>query len=958
MPEFHVLGPIQVVDRGEPIDIGGPKPRTLVALLVARAGETASSDALIDALWGEPAPDAAANTLQSYVSRLRKALGSETIVSTGTGYRLDVADDAVDARRFEALVGEARAVSETDAGRSASLLDEALGLWRGHPFEDAQADGELRAEVTRLEELRLQAVEDRFEAALALGRHGAVVGDIEAQLIDHPWRERLWAQLMTALYRSGRQGEALRAFQRAQRVLGDELGIEPSAELRRLEEQILLQDPVLGAWEETTAPALHNPYKGLRAFREDDAADFYGRAALTASLLETLGGGSRFLAVVGPSGSGKSSVVRAGLVPALRKGGLPGSDGWLIVQMLPGSHPFAELEAALLRAAFDPPAGLAEQFADPDLGFLKAALRVLPDEETPLLLLIDQFEELFILVEDEEERRRFLDNVMTAVVEARGRVRVVVTMRADFYDRPLAYPDFGELFASNLVSVIPMSTEELRAALVEPAAAVGVGVDPVLATDLVTDVARHPGALPLFQYTLTELFERRTDERLTREVYGEIGGLNGALTGKAEELYTGLTDTQRRIAGQLFLRLVTVSDQAEDTRRRVPAGELTDLDADPVAMQEIINLFGTHRLLTFDRDPLSGAPTVEVAHEALLREWPRLRDWVAEHRDDLRTHVGYSAAVAEWQTAHRNPDYLLTGERLTRYEYWQRSTSLLLTGAERAYLDESITAREQALAAERDRIAAEERLRRRARSRLWAAAAAVTALIAVAGVVLWQILGSADPSGPQLEPGAAEAFQAVEAAYDAYNSGDGEAWAEAINAGRFFRATAPAPVGGSEGGGESPEGAEFARQATLAEYAATRAWDGRIEITECVSLGFGEWSIISGYDDSLPDGYRFKCEAVRTNGFHDAGGVEEAVVNEWLISEDGSVIAASESRELTDWDAFSADFSVWLLETYPDDWWNVVFIGGVPTADSVPIVRQHLPLFLEESPDWPRPPSA
>jgi hypothetical protein len=123
-------------------------------------------------------------------------------------------------------------------------------------------------------------------------------------------------------------------------------------------------------------------------------------------------------------------------------------------------------------------------------------------------------------------------------------------------------------------------------------------------------------------------------------------------------------------------------------------------------------------------------------------------------------------------------------------------------------------------------------------------------------------------------------------------------------------------------------------------------------------LGFGEWSIISGYDDSLPDGYRFKCEAVRTNGFHDAGGVEEAVVNEWLISEDGSVIAASESRELTDWDAFSADFSVWLLETYPDDWWNVVFIGGVPTADSVPIVRQHLPLFLEESPDWPRPPSA
>ena len=299
MPQFQVLGPIQVLEEGEPLDIGGPKPRTLVALLTARVGQPLSTEALIDALWGERAPEAAANTLQSYVSRLRKALGQSMIVSTGTGYQLDVADTAVDARRFESLVADARAVLQTDAAKSAALLDEALGLWRGHPFEDDAAAGdELRPEVTRLEELRLQAIEDGIEAALALGRHEAVIGDIEAQLIDHPWRERLWGQLMTALYRSGRQGEALRAFQRAQRVLGDELGIEPSPELRRLEEQILLQDTGLLLEDERPPPPHNLPAR---------VSSFVGREAELEAVRQSLVD-SRLATITGVGGVGKTSL--------------------------------------------------------------------------------------------------------------------------------------------------------------------------------------------------------------------------------------------------------------------------------------------------------------------------------------------------------------------------------------------------------------------------------------------------------------------------------------------------------------------------------------------------------------------------------------------------------------------------------------------------------------------------
>ena len=214
-----------------------------------------------------------------------------------------------------------------------------------------------------------------------------------------------------------------------------------------------------------------NPFKGLRAFHEDDNSDFFGRDRLVADVVRRLDQGERLIGLVGPSGSGKSSVVRAGLIPALRKGAITGSDGWLIAQMVPGAHPFAELEVALLRSSLDAPDSLADQLADPETGILRAALRMIPSDESRLLLVIDQLEELFTLVEDDDERGRFLAGLMAALEDPHGRVMVVLTLRADFYDRPLAYPEFGTRLGDGVVNVVSLTSDELEEAAQETGSA-------------------------------------------------------------------------------------------------------------------------------------------------------------------------------------------------------------------------------------------------------------------------------------------------------------------------------------------------------------------------------------------------------------------------------------------------------------------------------------------------------
>jgi WD40 repeat protein len=482
-----------------------------------------------------------------------------------------------------------------------------------------------------------------------------------------------------------------------------------------------------------------NPYKGLRAFQEADAADFFGRDALVKLLLarlseQALGEGlqnapsdaqlhPRFLAVVGPSGSGKSSVVKAGLIPSLRKGMLPASDRWFIVEMIPGTHPLEELEAALLRIAVKPPESLMKTLQEDERGLVRAVKWALPADDSELLLVIDQFEEVFTLSEDESARAHFLACLLEAASDPRSRLRIVITMRADFYDRPLLYPDFGNLMRKATELVLPLASDELQQAIVGPAERVGLALEPGLVAAIVQDVAAQPGALPLLQYSLSELYERRTGRLLTLDAYQTSGRVLGALARRAEELYGSMDDSGQEAARQLFLRLVTLGEGTEDTRRRVRQTELAAMNGASDAMQPIVDLFGKYRLLTFDRDPITRTPTIEVAHEALIRQWARLKQWIDTSREDMQQHRRLMAAADEWATAGEDPSFLASGARLDQFESFSAHTDILLNQRENEYLQASIAEREQKRALEEARKAHEAMLERRSRNFLRALAA-------------------------------------------------------------------------------------------------------------------------------------------------------------------------------------------------------------------------------------------
>jgi serine/threonine protein kinase/dipeptidyl aminopeptidase/acylaminoacyl peptidase len=476
-----------------------------------------------------------------------------------------------------------------------------------------------------------------------------------------------------------------------------------------------------------------NPYKGIRAFQEADSSDFFGRAGLVTYLMNRLAETdeySRFLAVVGPSGSGKSSIVYAGLLPELRKGALLTSPPY-IVDMLPGVDPFAQLAAALERVASIPAAEILAMLQVDHHGLLRVVSRILPtDRLTELILVINQFEELFTHLADDAIRASFFDTLLTAVTDPQSRIRVIVTLRADFYDRPLLYPRLAEVMRQRTAVIVPMSSRELEAAITQPAVQVGVQFEPGLVATIITEVGEQPGILPLLQYALTELFEYREGQQLTLDAYRRTGGVLGALAQRADSSYDALTEQEQAAARQLFLRLILLGEGTEDTRRRVPLTELTSLEG--VLSENVISTFAESRLLTFDRDPLTHSPTVEITHEALIREWGLLREWLNTSRDALRVQRRLATAASEWASADREPGFLATGSRLDQFEIWHSESDLSLTPLEYEYLSSSLAERQRQLQAEQARKAREEQTARRAQN-FWRASIglAITSIIAV-----------------------------------------------------------------------------------------------------------------------------------------------------------------------------------------------------------------------------------
>ena len=720
--EFRVLGALEAGTGTAMADLGPPKQRALLAILVLHVGEIVSVDRLTDLLWGDEAPRTAAHSIQIYVSELRKALepiaGRRLIHTRAPGYQLEATTEEVDAKRFESLV--AQGMADLQGGEHAAAvanLRAALALWRGPALSDFAYDEFAQPYVQRFHDLHLDAVEALAAAELAGGESGRVVPLLESAIRDDPLRERSRELLMLALYRSGRHPEALRTYDKFRELLVEELGLEPSPPLQRLRDRVLLHDPSLVPLQpgDPTGDRTRNPYKGLQAFGEDDAQDFFGREALVERLIGALDAGQRLIALVGPSGSGKSSVVAAGLLPRLRAGAVPGSERWTIVPLTLGPDPAADVRMAVGHAAKAP----------------MSAADALPTSVNGerLVLVIDGFEQLFTAA-DESRRTHFLSSLATAVGNPASRLVVILTLRADYYDRPLQHPEFGEVFVPGVVHVLPMSARELEAAIVTPAERVGVRVEPGLLAELVAETVARPGSLPLLQFALTELFEARTGTEVTHAGYAALGGLRGVLSRRAEAAFLGLGAEEQRVAIQLFLRLVRLGRGTADTRRRLTLAEVTDLGTDAVALSEVLTTFGRHRLLTFDHDPVTGQATVELAHEALLTEWERLAGWIDRHRSALRRRDALLAAVDEWELSDRDPEYLLGGSRLAELDAWSREGSLDLTSREREFLDAGLARERVAIEAETARAQEHRRLAKSARMRLIGLAVALVVLVA------------------------------------------------------------------------------------------------------------------------------------------------------------------------------------------------------------------------------------
>jgi DNA-binding SARP family transcriptional activator len=462
-----------------------------------------------------------------------------------------------------------------------------------------------------------------------------------------------------------------------------------------------------------------NPYQGLHVFEEGDAINFYGRERLVDELLDSLrGDDKRFVAVVGPSGSGKSSAVAAGLVPALRSGRLDGSDRWFITTMTPGDRPYEALEAALLRIAVNPPASLYEQLRADRRGILRCVRRIVPGDDETVLVVIDQFEEMFTLVRDESVRERFLDALVVAATEAHSTMRIVLTLRADFYDQPLRYRGFAELLKRRGVTGTPLMADEQERAIVGPASTAGVEFEPGLVATVVSDVTSGTGSLPLMQFALTQLFDARVSGMMLLSTYRELGGLSGALALNAEQRFEQLDEAEQSAARGLFGRLVSLGEGVDDTARMVRRPEVGQ---DP-SLDAVIECFGNARMLTFDRDPVSRQPTLALAHESLIGSWPRLQRWLEEDRERLTVLRGITEASERWRDGGHDDADLLVGGRLEAALVARDGPSSRLDGEELAFVERS-----EAVA-----VTAEQRGRRRARTlRLALVATSVFLVVAI-----------------------------------------------------------------------------------------------------------------------------------------------------------------------------------------------------------------------------------
>ena len=439
------------------------------------------------------------------------------------------------------------------------------------------------------------------------------------------------------------------------------------------------------------------PYRGLEAFDEAHARFFFGREAVTQHLIEALRA-TRFIAVLGPSGSGKSSVVRAGLLPSLSAGVLPFSNCWSHRIFKPGTHPLQELAVSLggnekEDKTLEHALHLLDSLETDERAlhmYVRLSLASQPNEAR-CCIVVDQFEELFTLCPNEAERVQFIDILRYAASIAGGQTVLVITMRADFLARATEYTALAEMLSGHQFLISPMDKKDLRRAIEEPAREVGLRFEEGLVDTILNDMGREPGALPLMEHALYQLWEkRREDNLMTLHSYGEIGRVQGALARRAEEIFAAFSPEQQKITRRILLRLMRPGEGTEDTRRRATMSELQTQSEEVQAVEQVVRTLADARLLV-----TSGDEQVDVAHEALIRGWLRLRQWIDNDRSALRTHHRITEAAQEWRRLNQDEGVLFRGMLLEQAEKWREGYEETLNQLERDFLNTSVALQER-----------------------------------------------------------------------------------------------------------------------------------------------------------------------------------------------------------------------------------------------------------------------